>query len=578
MIEKLNKLYERSSTYRDLPIDRNLYGLLCNVELLEIAYHNIKSKPGNLTSTSEKAGEGETLDGMSTQVLADIAEKLRDESFQFRTARRAYIPKPNGEGNRPITVSPPRDKIVQEAMRMILNAIYEPLFKEESHGFRPQRGCHSALKYINQKFQSSTWVIEGDISKCFDSIDHHKLMQLIESKILDRKFTRLIWKSLRANHMENKSIKHNIIGTFQGSIISPILANIYLDQLDEVVHKIRKEFDQGSTSKINPAYNQFRYRERLLREKGETEEANKIAKQRLQTKYSNFEDPSFKKLAYVRYADDWMVGIKGTKQEAEEIRNLLEKALSDMGLTLNKTKTKITNINSDKLLFLGTVIYRAKHRRFSRLESTLSIKRNSQRLRMEGPISRIKKKLSEAGFILNGKSHPKFVWMSMTHERILDRYNAVMRGIANYYYFAHNYSKVVTQVEYFLRGSCAKLLAAKLSLKTQSKVFLKFGTSLTSSSGKTFEKPNYRMSLKYLTTLNPSGVVRALYSYKSQARLDSMRCKVCDSDVQVEMHHIRALKNLKPKTSIVDRIMIKEKRKQIALCRSCHMKKHNNIT
>ncbi len=192
MIEKLNKLYERSSTYRDLPIDRNLYGLLCNVELLEIAYHNIKSKPGNLTSTSEKAGQGETLDGMSPQVLAVIAEKLRDESFQFRTARRAYIPKPNGEGNRPITVSPPRDEIVQEAMRMILNAIYEPLFKEESHGFRPQRGCHSALKYINQKFQSSTWVIEGDISKCFDSIDHHKLMQLIESKILDRKFTRLI--------------------------------------------------------------------------------------------------------------------------------------------------------------------------------------------------------------------------------------------------------------------------------------------------------------------------------------------------------------------------------------------------
>ncbi len=166
----------------------------------------------------------------------------------------------------------------------------------------------------------------------------------------------------------------------------------------------------------------------------------------------------------------------------------------------------------------------------------------------------------------------------MTHERILDLYNAVMRGIANYYHFAHNYGKIVTQTEYFLRGSCAKLLAAKLSLKTQSKVYRKFGTSLASYSGKTFEKPNYRMSLKYLTTLNPSGEVRALYSYKSQARLDSMRCKVCDSDVQVEMHHIRALKNLKPRTSLVDRIMIKYKRKQIALCRSCHMKIHNNIT
>jgi retron-type reverse transcriptase len=133
----------------------------------------------------------ETLDGVSYELLENISALLKNESFKFQPGRRIMIPKPNG-GERPLTIGSPRDKIVQEAMRMILEAIYEPLFKDCSHGFRPNRSCHTALKDVRRQFPSVNLVIEGDISKCFDSINHHRLMKLIESKILDRRFTNLI--------------------------------------------------------------------------------------------------------------------------------------------------------------------------------------------------------------------------------------------------------------------------------------------------------------------------------------------------------------------------------------------------
>jgi retron-type reverse transcriptase len=250
-------------------------------------------------------------------------------------------------------------------------------------------------------------MIEGDIEKCFDSIDHHILMGLIEKKIKDRKFTRLIWKSLRANHMESKIIKHNIIGTFQGSIISPILANIFLHQLDVFVAYEKKQYDRGQTSRVTTEYNNLRYKERKLREKGQTSEANTIAKTRRDIPYSNFSDDNYKRLSYVRYADDWLIGVKGTKEEAEQIRNKVRDFLASIKLKLSESKTKTTNVNVSKVLFLGTTITRAKHTKYSRIGTIL--KRNPRRLRMEAPLIRVKAKLKEAGFIKKGKSYPKFV-------------------------------------------------------------------------------------------------------------------------------------------------------------------------
>lgn len=592
IIERLNNLHDWSRNNPHSEVDRKLYALLCKEEMLMLAYDNIKSKPGNMTPGILP----ETLDGMSIEVLRKLIEKLKDESFDFKTSRRIRIPKGSG-GTRPITLASPRDKIIQEAIRLILNSIYEPLFLEESHGFRPNRGCHSALKNINQKFQSTVWMIEGDIEKCFDSINHSLLMNLIEKKIRDRRFTRLIWKSLRAGHMETKTIKHNIIGTFQGSIISPILANIFLHELDLFILSIKKEFDKGDHSKVSKEYNKLRYEERKLREKGLLEEARNIATLRRKTPYSNFRDEDYKKLAYIRYADDWLIGIKGTKEETTLIKEKVRQFLQSIKLNLSESKTKITNINDDKVLFLGTTINRSKHTKYvktkmikklgSKTNETdhketeeekdkgLALKRNPRRLRMEAPLLRIKAKLREAGFMKENKSYPKFVWMHMSHSQILERYNAIIRGYLNYYSFVNNFGKFAATIEFILKGSCAKLLAAKFSLKTQAKVFKKFGKQLKDPEKKReLTKIKYNIKLQFLTKLNPNGVVPALYSYKSPATLFHESCAICGSKERIEMHHIRAMKDLKPNKSWIDKLMIKAKRKQIPLCRKCHMIKH----
>lgn len=542
-----------------------------------LAYENIKSKPGNMTPGILP----ETLDGMSIQAVDSIVEKLKDESFQFRTARRVSIPKASG-GTRSLTIAPPRDKIVQEALRLILNAIYEPLFMEQSHGFRPNRGTHSALKYINQKFQSTVWMIEGDIEKCFDSINHHKLMEIIENKIQDRKFTRILWKSLRAHHMETHTIKHNIIGTFQGSILSPLLANIFLHQLDEFILREKSTFDRGTVSRVTPEYNRLKYAEHKLRAQGHLLEAQSIARSRRTTTYSNYQDENYKRLSYVRYADDWLVGIKGTRQETVALRDKIKDFLENIGLKLSESKTKITNLNhnKNKVLFLGTHINRAKHTKYVHINMNGNniLKRNPKRLRFQVPMTRIEAKLTEAGFIKGGKSHPKFVWMHMTHEQILNRYNAVLKGMLNYYSFAHNYGKFAATLEYILKGSCAKLLAAKYSLKTQLKVMNKYGRNLQDpQSGKGFDKITYNIKLKFNTNFNPTGVIPALYSYKSSATLENKTCAVCESTERVEMHHVRALKDLKLNKSWVDKLMAKAKRKQIPLCQKCHINKHNHV-
>jgi retron-type reverse transcriptase len=244
IVKKLRELQDRTKSNIDTIVDRDLYKLLCDRDIYRIAYEKLKSKPGNMTRGINPT----TLDGMSIEVIDGIIDKLKTEKFQFTPGRRIEIPKKLG-GSRPLTIAPPRDKLVQEAMRMIMDAIWDPSFVESSHGFRSGRSCHTALKEIKWKFQSSVWVIEGDISKCFDSIDHHKLMELIELKIKDRKFTRLIWKSIKAGYFEFNVYSNNIAGTPQGSIISPLLSNIFMDQLDTYVSKLKTEFDIGKTSK-----------------------------------------------------------------------------------------------------------------------------------------------------------------------------------------------------------------------------------------------------------------------------------------------------------------------------------------
>lgn len=267
--------------------------------MLTYAYDNIKSKPGNMTPGATP----ETLDGISLEKLKKLSDSLRSEKFTFSPSRRVEIPKASG-GTRPLSIASPMDKIVQEAMRLVLEAIYEPLFADCSHGFRPNRSCHTALKKVSQEFQPVQWVIEGDLAKFFDTISHPKLMQMIEGKIEDRKFTRLIRKALNAGYLTFGRYKSNIIGTPQGSIVSPILANIFLHQLDLFVLSLKSSFDKGSKAPRSKASRYYEYHILKARQEGNTEEMRKLIAERSSAPSIDFGSSEFKRLVYVRYADD----------------------------------------------------------------------------------------------------------------------------------------------------------------------------------------------------------------------------------------------------------------------------------
>jgi len=568
---RLDGLRTRSIKFPNLPIDKNLHSLIYDVNLLTLAYHNIKSNPGNMTPGITP----ETFDGISFERIKELSERLKNESFQFTPGRRVNIPKPSG-GTRPLTVAPPMDKIVQEAMRIILEAIYEPLFQESSHGFRPNRSCHTALKSISQSFMATTWIIEGDISKCFDSFNHNLLMSLIEEKILDRRFTRLIWKSLRAGYMQFSQYQHNIIGTPQGSVISPILANIYLNELDKYIATLKTEFNRGEKAQRTHISRSLEYRIAKAKAEGHMNQLKELTILRSTLPATNFRDPNYRRLSYVRYADDWVIGIRGTYQEAQTILDKVSKLCSDINLDVSENKTKITNINSSKALFLGTLISRSHHTKYFINYRNIS-QRGSLKLRLEVPINRVLDKLTNVGFIKSGKSHPRFIWLHHNHDQIIYLYNAVFRGFINYYSFAHNYDRLVSILYLYLKQSCVKLLATKFNLGTMKKVYEKFGNLLESPKKIKFFKPSYKITFKFNVKANP--IITSLYGSKSIASLEELKSSVCGSDYRVEMHHVRVMKDLNPKKmeSYIDKLMVKANRKQIPLCRSCHMAKHKGI-
>lgn len=440
------KFLELASKIKDQPVKFKVYQFLLDPRLYEIAHGRLIS---NLTPGSNSV----TLYGSNMPCIADTIEKLRSETFQFTPVD---IAKPSGGA---------RDKVVMEIMKMILEAIFEPRFSHNSHGFRPSHSSHTALKQVRSQFQVCTWYIEGDISKCFDSIDHHLLMNIIEKVILDRKFTNLIWKSLRAGYFTFNEIEFSFVGAPEGSIISPTLANIFLHELDTYVESLKETFDQRTEK-----YRHFlKKRKTFLYKKY-------VSVYRASTPfmYANSQ-----RLLYVRYADDWIIGIRGSKEDAIELKNKIAYFLKDnLKLSLNSKKTLITHARSEKAFFLGTYISLSKIQTIRKTLFGVKIK-NSRQIRLEAPIKRIISKLEKTHFVKNGRSYPKFLWMHHSLYKIVSQYNAVIRGITNYYSFVDNAGKLNTFLYYLLKGSCCMLIAAKLSLGSQHNVFKRFGKTLT---------------------------------------------------------------------------------------------------
>src|SRR5438309_3962116 len=354
---RLEHLRQRNSDREWVNCD--VYRLMYKEDLYILAYERIKSKPGNMTPGTDE----ETLDGFSLETIRGIIQEMRTEQFRFKPVRTTFIPKTNGK-MRKLGIPCVRDKIVQEVMRLILEAIYDSphgaYFQETSHGFRPNRSCHTALREFRGKWSAVNWIVEGDIHACFDELDHHVLVSLLHKKIHDQRFLNLIGKLLKAGYMDLHGTKRDsLVGSPQGSLVSPILANVYLHELDEFVEGLRQELEKGKEKHRDPIYRNVSKQKARMAARGETrtKEFKAIVKWMRTLPSRQVYDPEYIRIRYLRYADDWCVGVNGSHALAEEIKQRIKTFLWDrLKLTLSEKKTHITNARTEEAFFLGTTL------------------------------------------------------------------------------------------------------------------------------------------------------------------------------------------------------------------------------
>ena len=321
-----------------------------NKDLYYLAYGNIYSNKGSMTPGASE----ETADGMSEEKIEQIIGLMRQEKYRFSPARRVYIPKKNGQ-LRPLGMPTWSDKLVGEVVRLLLEAFYEPQFSDTSHGFRKFRGCHTALREINNTWTGTAWFVEGDISDCFGSLDHEILLGILAEKIRDNRFLRLIRNMLKAGYLEDWTYRDTLSGVPQGGTVSPILSNVYLDKLDKFVEQeLIPQYTRGATRAANPAYRQADALLRRARRRGDRAEARRLFLEMRALPSTDPMDPGYRRLKYIRYADDHILGFTGPKAEAEEIKARLAEFLREtLGLELNQQKTLITHARSQRARFLG---------------------------------------------------------------------------------------------------------------------------------------------------------------------------------------------------------------------------------
>jgi group II intron reverse transcriptase/maturase len=343
----LNIIHERGK--RGLPLE-DVYRLLYNPTLYLRAYARLYANDGAMTPGSN----GETVDGMNLEKIKQLIDDLRHERYRWTPVRRTYIAKKNGK-LRPLGIPSWTDKLLQEAIRQILEAYYEPQFSPCSHGFRPQRGCHTALSEVKNTWTGTKWLVEGDIAQCFDRLDHEVMLAILREKMHDNRFLRLIRNLLQAGYLEDWRYHETLSGSPQGGVVSPILSNIYLDKMDKYVEQVLiPTYTKGKVRKTNPDYDVLQTRQYRARKKGKKQQAKTLLKQMQQLPRRNPSDPDYRRLRYVRYADDTLLGLAGPREEAEDIKRQLGEFLRDhLKWELSQEKTLITHAQTEVARFLG---------------------------------------------------------------------------------------------------------------------------------------------------------------------------------------------------------------------------------
>ena len=590
----LNSLNEHSkdSSYKF----ERLYRLLFNEELFYVAYQKIASNGGSTT----KGSDGRSIDGMSLARIETLIASLKDESYQPHPSRRVHIPKKNGK-TRPLGIPAFEDKLVQEVVRMILEAIYEGHFETTSHGFRPKRSCHTALLHIQKTFNGAKWFIEGDIKGFFDNIDHDVLVGILRERISDDRFIRLIRKFLKAGYVEDWTFHNTYSGTPQGGIVSPILANIYLDKLDKYVKEYIQHFDKGTKRRPgkesnNLANERKRTVRKLKKVKDGTEKAALVARlkaiEQERAAFPNGDemDESYRRLKYIRYADDFILGVIGSKEEAQRIKEDIKSFLSaSLALELSEEKTLLTHTGkSAKFLGYEITVTRDNHQR---RDVRGCLRRTyGKRVRLNVSMATLRDKLLEYGAMEIKLRNGKEVWKPKCRSglifnddlEILDRYNRETVGFCNYYLIANN-CVVLHNFRYIMEYSMYKTFAGKYR-STVRKInkkyrYNKLFTVKYEQKGAIKSRTFYKTSFKRRTTAFNGSCDIEPYSIADVSRtnltdrLKAEKCELCGATGKLIMHHVRNLKDLKGKESW-ERLMSARKRKTIALCPSCHRLRH----
>jgi len=577
-----NMIRERGQ--RKLPV-KDVYPLLYQRDLYLRAYGKLYRNKGAMTEGITT----ETVDGMSLEKINNIIEALRYERYRWTPVKRVYILKKNGK-SRPLGLPTWSDKLLQEVIRSILEAYYEPQFSECSHGFRPKLGCHTALRAVIQKGRGTTWFIEGDLKACFDSIDHPILLRILRESFDDNRFIRLISQLLKAGYMEAWKYNANHSGVPQGSIVGPIMSNLLLDRLDQYIeHELIPVYNRGQKRRDNPEYHRLRRQMLIAQKRGEWKQVWQLRQAMWKMPSRVLQDPNYRRLWYVRYADDFLLGLAGPRKEAEEAKSKIDTFLNDeLKLTLNQDKTLITNARHGKAKFLGYEIHvmhandKRDHRSRRCVNGGIGIlvplqvrqEKCSRYMRHDKPIHLPQRTIDTA-------------------YSIVAQYQSEYRGIVQYYKMAYNLH-TLSLLKHVMEVSLVKTLASKFKT-TCPTIYRRYGTTMYNDAGNKVKviqvKVNREVPKPPLTTYFggislkwnkwvsiDDNLTKPIWSNRSEVeqRLLAQTCELCQSHERIEVHHVQKLADLqnngKAELPEWKQWMIARQRKTLVVCHECHKK------
>lgn len=561
-----------------------LYRQLFNPQLYLKAYGRLYANAGAMTP----GVDGETVDGMSLGVIERIIAEMRCERYRFHPVKRVYIPKKGGK-TRPLGLPTWSDKLVGEVIRLLLEAYYEPQFSDRSHGFRPRRGCHTALQEVVNTWKGTVWFIESDVAQCFDRLDHSIMLSILGEKIHDNRFLRLLRNMFEAGYLEDWQYNATLSGCPQGGVCSPILSNVYLDRLDRFVETIlTPEYTRGVNKTVNPAYAEIANAIRRAKTRGDRAMVRKLRVQQRRIPRGDPYDPGYRRLRYVRYADDQLLGFVGPKAEAEQIKQRLASFLrDDLRLELSWDKTLITHARTDAARFLGyeITVSHADHKITAGRRATNGV------IGLRVPQDVVRAKC--APYCTSGTPEVRPLLVNDDDYDIVATFGAEYRGLVNYYLLAGDVWRL-NRVRWVMETSMLKTLACKHD-STVTKMARRFSDVVATPHGPrkciqvNVERPGKKPLTAQFGGIPLKRQRRAVLVDRPPfptiprrkelvSRLLAGRCEMCGHTGQVDVHQVRKLAALTELGTPLPKwaeVMTRKRRKTLVVCEACHRRIHS---